>query len=165
MLGTPDYIAPEQSLDATKADIRADIYSLGCTLYYLLTGRPPFKGKESLYEILTAHHSRDAPLLKLVRPDVPAELAAVVAKMMAKDAGQRYQQPSEVAQVLALFQSRSETDCLPEGSGNFIISGLSAGGGCCIRDLKPENRRNEQSPSPGEGGTECGSERLPHQAP
>ena len=51
MLGTPDYIAPEQSLDAPKADIRADIYSLGCTLYYLLTGGPPFQGT-SLYEVL-----------------------------------------------------------------------------------------------------------------
>ncbi len=46
MLGTPDYIAPEQTLDAAKADIRADIYSLGCTLYYLLSGRPPFSGKQ-----------------------------------------------------------------------------------------------------------------------
>ena len=55
MLGTPDYIAPEQTLDAQKADIRADIYSLGCTLYYLLAGRPPFQGN-SLYEILQAHH-------------------------------------------------------------------------------------------------------------
>ena len=59
MLGTPDYIAPEQTLDAQKADIRADIYSLGCTLYYLLAGGPPFQGK-SLYEILQAHHSIDA---------------------------------------------------------------------------------------------------------
>ena len=66
MLGTPDYIAPEQSLDAQKADIRADIYSLGCTFYYLLTGGPPFEA-HSLYEILQAHHSRDATPLNLVR--------------------------------------------------------------------------------------------------
>ena len=84
MLGTPDYIAPEQTLDAQKADIRADIYSLGCTLYYLLTGGPPFQGT-SLYDILQAHHSIDAKPLNLVRPEVPVELAAVVAKMMAKD--------------------------------------------------------------------------------
>ena len=57
MLGTPDYIAPEQTMDAAKADIRADIYSLGCTLYYLLTAGPPFHGK-SVYEILQAHQSR-----------------------------------------------------------------------------------------------------------
>jgi serine/threonine protein kinase len=50
MLGTPDYVAPEQTLDAANADIRADIYSLGCTLYYLLAGKPPFQGK-SLYEV------------------------------------------------------------------------------------------------------------------
>ena len=84
MLGTPDYIAPEQSLNAQKADIRADIYSLGCTLYYLLSGGPPFR-RSSLYEILQAHHSVEATHLNLVRPDVPWELAAVVAKMMAKE--------------------------------------------------------------------------------
>ena len=60
MLGTPDYIAPEQTLDAQKADIRADIYSLGCTLYYLLAGHPPFQGN-SLYEILHAHHQDRSP--------------------------------------------------------------------------------------------------------
>jgi serine/threonine protein kinase len=59
MLGTPDFIAPEQSVDARKADIRADLYSLGCTLYYLLTGGPPFQGT-SLFDVLQAHHSRDA---------------------------------------------------------------------------------------------------------
>ena len=59
MLGTPDYIAPEQIRDAQSADIRADIYSLGCTLYYLLTGGPPFQG-DSLYDIFQAHHSMDA---------------------------------------------------------------------------------------------------------
>ena len=56
MLGTPDFIAPEQIADARRADIRADIYSLGCTLYYLLTAGPPFQGT-SLYDILQAHHS------------------------------------------------------------------------------------------------------------
>jgi serine/threonine protein kinase len=91
MLGTPDYIAPEQTLDAASADIRADIYSLGCTLYCLLTGSPPFKGK-SLFEILQAHISMDAVSLDQVRAEVPAELAAVVAKMMAKDPAKRYQE-------------------------------------------------------------------------
>jgi serine/threonine protein kinase len=102
MLGTPDYIAPEQSLDATKADIRADIYSLGCTLYYLLSGGPPFGGA-SLHEVLQAHQSMDAKPLNLLRPEVPVELAALVAKMMAKDPAWRFQTPGEVAQALAPF--------------------------------------------------------------
>ena len=102
MLGTPDYIAPEQIGDARAADIRADIYSLGCTLYYLLTGGPPFKAT-SLYEILQAHHSMDATPLNLARPDVPVELAALVAKMMAKEPAQRFQSPDEVAQALKPF--------------------------------------------------------------
>jgi serine/threonine protein kinase len=104
-LGTPDYIAPEQIIDATTADIRADIYSLGGTLYHLLTGRPPFQAG-SLYDMFQAHMSRDADLLNLVRPEVPAELAALVAKMMAKDPGRRFQTPSEVALALAPFFRR-----------------------------------------------------------
>jgi serine/threonine protein kinase len=102
MLGTPDYIAPEQIGDARRADIRADIYSLGCTLYHLLTGGPPFKAT-SLYEILQAHHSTDATPLNLARPEVPVELAALVAKMMAKEPERRFQAPNEVAQGLKPF--------------------------------------------------------------
>ncbi len=102
MLGTPDYIAPEQISDARRADIRADIYSLGCTLYYLLTGGPPFQGT-SLYDILQAHHSMDAKPLNLARPEVPVELAALVAKMMAKEPERRFQTPKEVAQALTPF--------------------------------------------------------------
>ena len=90
MLGTPDYIAPEQIRDAQSADIRADIYSLGCTLYYLLTGGPPFRG-DHLWDVYQAHFSMDASPLNLVRPEVPVELAAVVAKMMAKEPGRRFQ--------------------------------------------------------------------------
>jgi len=102
MLGTPDYMAPEQSLDAATADIRADIYSLGCTLYYLLTGAPPFDAA-NLVGLLLAHQSTQARPLNLVRPEVPVELAAVVARMMAKDPAKRYQKPIEVAQALTPF--------------------------------------------------------------
>ncbi|MGO9923573.1 MAG: SUMF1/EgtB/PvdO family nonheme iron enzyme [Isosphaeraceae bacterium] len=102
MLGTPDFIAPEQISDAGRADIRADIYSLGCTLYFLLTGRPPFGGT-SLYDILQAHHSVEATPLNLVRAEVPGELAALVGKMMAKDPEQRFQSPAEVAEALTPF--------------------------------------------------------------
>jgi serine/threonine protein kinase len=102
MLGTPDYIAPEQISDARRADIRADIYSLGCTLYYLLSGGPPFRGT-SLYDILQAHHSMEATPLNLARPEVPVELAALVGKMMAKEPERRFQEPKDVAQALKPF--------------------------------------------------------------
>jgi serine/threonine protein kinase len=101
-LGTPDFIAPEQIIDAPSADIRADIYSLGCTHYYLLTGRPPFQ-ENSLYDMFQAHISRDADPLNFVRPEVPAELAALVSKMMAKDPARRFQTPGEVALALTPF--------------------------------------------------------------
>ena len=102
MLGTPDFIAPEQIADAQAADIRADIYSLGCTLYYLLSGSAPFPA-ESLRDILHAHQSTDARLLNFVRPEISAELAALVAKMMAKEPHRRFQAPSEVAKALAFI--------------------------------------------------------------
>jgi serine/threonine protein kinase len=102
MVGTPAFIAPEQIRDAKSADIRADIYSLGCTLYYLLTGGPPFRGK-NLWDIYQAHFSMDAVLLNVARPEVPVELSAVVAKMMAKDPRRRFQTPGEVARALTPF--------------------------------------------------------------
>jgi serine/threonine protein kinase len=102
MLSTPDCIAPEQIRDPRGADTRADIYSLGCTLYYLLTGGPPFHAT-SLYEILQAHYLMDALPLNLARPDVPEELTALVARMMAKDPECRFQEPKDVAQALTPF--------------------------------------------------------------
>jgi tRNA A-37 threonylcarbamoyl transferase component Bud32 len=101
-MGTPEYVAPEQATDARTADIRADIYSLGCTLYALLTGRPPFV-EDTVVKLVMAQIEKEPPPLQDVRPDVPAELAAVVAKMLAKDPAERYQRPVEVAQALAPF--------------------------------------------------------------
>ncbi|HEY7312713.1 MAG TPA: efflux RND transporter periplasmic adaptor subunit [Gemmataceae bacterium] len=99
LMGTPAYIAPEQARDPHSADIRADIYSLGCTLYDLLTGRPPFP--EGTVRRKVIGHLREEPrsLLEL-RPDAPRELAQVVDKMLAKEPAQRYQVPAEVADAL-----------------------------------------------------------------
>jgi serine/threonine protein kinase len=102
MLGTPDFIAPEQIVDAQQADIRADIYSLGCTLYFLLSGHAPFPGLD-LKDLLKAHRKLDAPPLHELRAEVPAELSALVARMMAKDPGRRLQVPAEAAAALVPF--------------------------------------------------------------
>jgi serine/threonine protein kinase len=125
MLGTPDYVAPEQTLDAAKADIRADVYSLGCTLYYLLSGAPPFKGR-SLYEVLQAHHTIEARPLNLVRPEVPEELAAVVRKMMAKSPAKRYQTPLEVVQALAPFVKQGTTPKSSPELSSGVVEAKSA---------------------------------------
>ncbi len=101
-MGTPEYVAPEQATDARQADIRADIYSLGATLFCLLTGRPPFQEETGVLQVL-ARLEKEPPRVRELRPDVPAELSAVVARMLAKDPARRYQTPAEVAQALAPF--------------------------------------------------------------
>lgn len=100
VMGTPDYVAPEQTRNAHTADIRADLYSLGCSFYYLLTGRVPFPGS-SLGEKLVKHQLDEAPPVESLRPDVPAPVAAVVRKLMAKRPEERYQTPAELAAALA----------------------------------------------------------------
>jgi serine/threonine protein kinase len=126
-LGTPAYMAPEQITDASTADIRADIYSLGATLYYLLAGRPPFVAK-SLYDLFQAHISHIAAPLNQVRSDVPAALAALVAKMLAKDPSQRFQTPAGVAQALTpYFEKDSRTRTVRQSRRRL----LHCGGGRC----------------------------------
>jgi serine/threonine protein kinase len=100
ILGTADYLSPEQSLDSHEVDIRTDIYSLGATLYFLLTGRPPFEEKV-LAQKLLSQLVKEPPPLRTRRPEVPETLAAVVAKMMAKDRDERYQIPRDVVEALA----------------------------------------------------------------
>jgi serine/threonine protein kinase len=102
MVGTPDYMAPEQAEAAGKADIRADIYSLGCTLYHLLAGEPPFPEGAPLHK-LVSHQTRQPRPLTELRADVTGDLAQVVQRMLAKDPAQRYQTPAEVARELVPF--------------------------------------------------------------
>jgi serine/threonine protein kinase len=101
VMGSPDYMAPEQLADPHGADIRADVYSPGCTLYHLLAGRPPFEG--TVAQKLRAQEREQPRPIAQVRPDVPAGLAAVLDRLLAKDPARRYQTPAEVAQALAPF--------------------------------------------------------------
>jgi tRNA A-37 threonylcarbamoyl transferase component Bud32 len=102
VMGTADYIAPEQTRDARRADIRSDIYSLGCTLYYLLSGRVPFPTGGTVEKMV--QHAVDPPTpLAELRPELPARLVRVVEKMMAKDPARRYQTPIDVDEALAPF--------------------------------------------------------------
>lgn len=123
VMGTPDYIAPEQARDAHSADIRADIYSLGCTLYFLLTGQPPHNAT-TVIEKLQAHAEHEPPAIESIRADVPEELAEVIRRMMAKEPAERFQTPQEVADALAPFvdQYRTENRSTPltqtAGSGS-----------------------------------------------
>ncbi|MFO0817975.1 MAG: protein kinase [Pirellulales bacterium] len=101
-LGTPDYIAPEQIADSRSADIRSDIYSLGCSLYFLLVGHPPYPVGTAVDKLIA--HRRGCPKpIRDLRPEIPVEVAAVVEKMMSKSPADRYATPSEVAQALAPF--------------------------------------------------------------
>src|SRR5262249_47431953 len=98
-LGTPDYIAPEQALNARTVDIRADLYSLGCTFYHFLTGQAPFAGTTWTQKLLQ-HQLEVPPPVERLRPDVPAAVAAVVRRLMAKHPKDRYQTPAEVVTAL-----------------------------------------------------------------
>jgi response regulator RpfG family c-di-GMP phosphodiesterase/serine/threonine protein kinase len=103
MLGSVDYMAPEQARDARSVDIRADIYGLGGTLYWLLAGQKPFNSDRPVIEELLARQ-RETPLpLRQARSDIPAELEALVLQMMALEPGGRYPTPAAVMSVLHAF--------------------------------------------------------------
>jgi len=97
VIGTPDYLAPEQARNAHAVDIRADIYALGCVLYFLLTGRPPFARRTSAMDKLFAHVENEPDPVRTTRPEVPVELEAILKRMMAKKPADRFATPSEVA--------------------------------------------------------------------
>jgi serine/threonine protein kinase len=101
-MGTPDYLSPEQGRNLAAADIRSDLYSLGCTLYFLLTGEVPFPGGSPL-DKLERHKSMDPEPLEQLRPVVPPGVAALVRRLMAKDPAARFQTPAELALALEPF--------------------------------------------------------------
>ncbi len=107
-LGTFDYISPEQARDPRLADVRSDVYSLGCTFYYMLVGAPPFPEGTMLQKLLQ-HQGDEAPDVREANPNIPVEVAAVVKKMMKKNPDERYQNPDvlisdllEIADMIGL---------------------------------------------------------------
>ncbi|HMC66535.1 MAG TPA: serine/threonine-protein kinase [Gemmataceae bacterium] len=130
VLGTLDYMAPEQ-WDAThRVDHRADLYSLGCTLYYLLAGQPPFGGPEyqSTRQKMKAHLTMPPPPIRERRRDAPEELAAVLERMLAKEPSQRYQSAKESIDSLQPFVQPTSGDSAPPKEA-------------AIRELTPPARR------------------------
>ncbi len=102
ILGTLDYMAPEQWEDSRAVDIRADIYSLGCTLHHLLAGKPPFGSDDypSLMKQMWAHVQAPIPSLRDRRPEVPQPVVAILERMLAKKPNERFGTPEEVAAAL-----------------------------------------------------------------
>lgn len=125
IMGTVDFMAPEQALDAKSADQRADIYSLGCTFYFLLTGQMLFAG-DTVMKRMMAHRFEPVPSLHAVRSDVPEWLEAVFRKMTAKEAADRY--PS-MTKLLADLES-----CVSSGLSNHEIDVSTPGRGSFTED-------------------------------
>ena len=153
VLGTVDYLSPEQAVDSHNVDIRSDIYSLGCTLYFLIAGEPPFF-KGSLAERLLAHQTQTSIPLTVLRPEIPPSLSQITSRMLAKRPGDRYQVPGEVAAALGDwlvgYQTLRSTpanllkveapDRLPKPMGEKRFSqgqGLKPGGATIVQQADP----------------------------
>jgi serine/threonine protein kinase len=124
VMGTFDYMAPEQWDDTHGVDVRADIYSLGCTAYFLLTGRAPFaeSGHAGRLSKMKAHALLPPPPLKQARPDVPDALADIVGRMLAKAPADRIQTPGEVARLLETIRTGGEIMLSPPRAAGVQLS-------------------------------------------
>ncbi|HYH69195.1 MAG TPA: protein kinase, partial [Urbifossiella sp.] len=116
VVGTAEYMPPEQAVDSGEVDHRADIYSLGCTLFFLLTGRAPYQAA-SIMSMFLKHREEAIPDLRALRPAVPAELEAVFRRMAAKAPADRYQSMTEVA--AALERVRGHVTPADAGTGEW----------------------------------------------
>jgi CheY-like chemotaxis protein/tRNA A-37 threonylcarbamoyl transferase component Bud32 len=143
ILGTVDYMAPEQAIDSTAIDHRADIYSLGCVLYFLLTGRAIFAGGNAM-SVLVKHRESAIPSLFLVRNDTPAELDAVFQRMVAKSPDDRY---ATMAEVIAALEKIAGSGIVRQAGP--VVSGLpfTASTGSSVAPGRPDQKTIVTAPS------------------
>jgi serine/threonine-protein kinase len=114
-LGTFDYISPEQARDPRSADVRSDLYSLGCTLYFMLAGQPPFPEGTALQKLLR-HNADEPPDVRLFRPDLPVRVTALLGKLLAKRPAQRPQSAGElIAEIATLAEQTGLHNVLARG--------------------------------------------------
>ena len=143
-VGTFDYVSPEQARNSRGVDTRSDIYSLGCTLYHMLTAQVPFPCS-SLPEKLYAHQLQDPPRLATVVPGIPASLDAIVLRMMKKKPEDRFQTPQAVAEALAPFDDEEITPH-PRSLAAHGANGLRPLSN--LTPMAPETRSARQATSP-----------------
>ena len=108
LMGTPDFISPEQAINPRLADTRSDLYSLGATYYFILTGQVPFPGGTPLEKVIR-HQTEEARPVETIRAGIPVEVASVVRKLLAKRPDHRYQTPKELSDTLAVLLRQLET--------------------------------------------------------
>lgn len=167
VLGTADYIAPEQAMNSHTVDARADIYSLGCSLYFLLTGHPPFD-RGSVAQRLLAHIRQQPPSIFDDRPDAPPRLVEICMWMMAKDPDQRPQSAEEVAAALEEWL-RQQEESSPLGTGPEISaakdgSGILAKGRDQSGSHATRSAKEQPAASAAKDGVKGGVGRLTPQA-
>jgi serine/threonine protein kinase/WD40 repeat protein len=120
VLGTPDFMAPEQAQNAKAADIRADLYSLGCTLYFLLAGDVPFPGGTPIEKLFRQQEDEPTPL-RQIRPDLPIEIESIVNRLMAKNPNSRFQTPADlITHLKRLAESPSTAPSLQSKTGTSV---------------------------------------------
>jgi hypothetical protein len=146
VLGTPEYMAPEQARDPAAADHRADLYSLGCTLYFLLTGRPPFSGPSPLQTLLAHQDTAPTPVREL-RPDVPPSVAAVLDGLMAKDPDRRFQTPAAAAAALAREGRVVEAPPRSKWKAGVLVTAALAGAAGLVAVAAREREQHQQFPT------------------
>ena len=141
VMGTADYLSPEQAVNSHEVDHRADIYSLGCTLYFLLTGRPPFS-KGTLAQRIAMHQTQEPDPIHSIRPEVPQIIVDICSRMMRKKPEERFANCDEIMSVLKSFLKTGSSvsgSSLELGEADSAIMASGSGVSAATSDVLAED--------------------------